>query len=112
MLEYASKQFRKTYNQDSVYSIAYYLQQLMSYANAERVVFMPGSFDTAAQFSEEKAFVKKMLPLLKSYIGIELTEGEIYLLALLLSRTEQNSVKAEMNLIVCGYGGSASAMAL
>lgn len=111
MLEYASKQFRKTYNQDSVYSIAYYLQQLMSYANAERVVFTPGSFDTAAQFSEEKAFVKKMLPLLKSYIGIELTEGEIYLLALLLSRTEQNSVKAEMNLIVCGYGGSASAMA-
>lgn len=111
MLEHASKQFRKSYNQDSVYSIAYYLQQLMSYANAERVVFTPGSFDITAQFSEERAFVKKMLPLLKSYIGIELTEGEIYLLALLLSRTEQSSVKAEINLVVCGYGGSASAMA-
>ncbi len=111
MLEHASRQFRKTYNQDSVYSIAYYLQQLMSYANAERVVFTPGSFDITAQLSEEKEFVKKMLPLLKSYIGIELTEGEIYLLALLLSRTEQTGVTAEVNLVVCGYGGTASAMA-
>lgn len=111
MLEHASKQFRKSYNQDSVYSIAYYLQQLMSYANAERVVFTPGSFDITTQFSEERAFVKKMLPLLKSYIGIELTEGEIYLLALLLSRTEKSGVKAEINLVICGYGGSASAIA-
>ncbi|MEA4895762.1 MAG: PRD domain-containing protein, partial [Oscillospiraceae bacterium] len=111
LIQYASIEFDKTYDQGIISSIAYYLQQLKSYANAGRIIFSPNSFENTSEFPNENAFVVKMMPLLKNYLGIELMDGEIILLAMLLAHSSVSQYRPSVNLLLCGYANSASAIA-
>ncbi len=111
LLQYAAVEFDKTYDQGIIGSIAYYLQQLKSYANAGRIIFSPNSFENTSEFPTEKLFIAKMMPLLKRYLGIELMDGEIVLLAMLLAHSSVSQFRPSVNLLLCGYAGSASAIA-
>lgn len=111
LIQYASIEFDKAFDQEITSSIAYYLQQLTSYANAERIIFSPNSFENTSEFPKEKEFVVKMAPLLKNHLDIELMDGEIVLLAMLLAHNSISQFRPSVNLLLCGYAGSASSIA-
>lgn len=111
LIQYATIEFGRTYDQGILSSVAYYLQQLKSYANAGRIIFSPNSFESASEFPKEKAFFTKIMPLLKNVLGIELMEGEIILLAMLLAQTSVSQFQPTVNLLLCGYANSASGIA-
>ncbi len=111
LIQYATIEFGKSYDQDIVNSIAYYLQQLKSYANAGRIIFSPSSFESIPEFLKEKSFVTKIMPLLKNYLGIELMDGEIMLLAMLLAHASVGQQQPSVNLLLCGYANSATGIA-
>ncbi len=111
LIRYAAIEFGKTYDQGIISSTAYYLQQLKSYANAGRIIFSPNGFENTPEFPKEKAFIAQMMPMLKSYLGIELMEGESILLAMLLAHTSAGQFQPSVNLLLCGYANSASGIA-
>lgn len=111
LIRYASIEFGRTYSQNTVTSVAYYLQQLKAYANAGRIIFSPTNFEDICSFQREASFVRKMLPLLQSQMNLELMDGEVVLLAMLLAQESPGSIKPEKNLIIVGYGTVASGAA-
>lgn len=111
LLQYATIEFGKSYDQDIINSIAYYLQQLKFYAHAGRIIFSPSSFENISEFPKEKSLVTKITPLLKNYLGIELMDGEIMLLAMLLAHTSPDQHQPSVNLLLCGYANSATGIA-
>jgi transcriptional regulatory protein LevR len=52
-----------------------------------------------------------MIPLIKSHLGIELMDGEIVLLAMLLAHSSVSQSHPSLNLLLCGYASSASSAA-
>lgn len=111
LIQYATIEFGKSYDQDIINSIAYYLQQLKFYANAGRIIFSPSNFESISEFPKEKSFVVKIMPLLKNYLGIELMDGEIMLLAMLLAHVSVGQHQPSVNLLLCGYASSATGIA-
>jgi transcriptional regulator with AAA-type ATPase domain/transcriptional regulatory protein LevR len=111
LIHYATIEFEKSYDQDIINSVAYYLQQLKSYANAGRIIFSPSSFENISEFLKEKSFITKIMPLLKNYLSIELMDGEIMLLAMLLAHASVGQYKPSVNLLLCGYANSATGIA-
>ena len=108
IIRYASTEFGRTYTQDTINSVAYYLQQLQVYANAGRILFSPTCFDASNTFCREMAFARKMVPFLHKQLNIELMEGEMVLLAMLLSQEVTGGDMSDKNLILVGYGHAAS----
>ena len=111
LIQYASVEFNKAYDKETIGSIAYYLQQLVSYATAGRTIFNPDSFESISGFPKEKAFVIKMAPILKNLLNIDLMDGEIILLAMLFAHKSRSKFCPAANLLLCGYANSASAIA-
>lgn len=107
----ASAEFGRTYEKSLIHSVAYYLQQLKTYANAGRIIFNPVSADKSGRFSRETLFTKKMAPLLRNQLNIDIMEGELTLLAALLAHESIGGTEPDRNLLLIGYVGVASSIA-
>lgn len=112
LIRYATVEFSKTYGPDMVSSVAYYLQQLKSYADAGRIIFSPTNFEKEDAFPREKHFVKKMAPLLRNRLNIDIMDGEATLLAALLAYESAAPIEPNHHLLLVGYGQVASSVAI
>jgi len=107
-IQYAAAELNKTYGKDIIGSVAYYLQQLKAYASAGRIIFSPATFQKAGDFLRERQFIKKMMPLLRNRLNIDIMEGEAVLLAALLAHESVSTIEPDRSLLLIGYGETAS----
>jgi len=108
LIHFAAEEFGRSYEQSKINSIAYYLQQLKAYADAGRIIFSPTNFDSAKFYSKEYTFVKKMVHFLRKRLSIDMMDGELVLLAMLLAHGDTVYAKPNRNLLLVGYGNIAS----
>lgn len=111
ILSIAAKYYNKVFTQETLNSIAYFLQQLKAYANAERIVFSPSKFENVNSNYYDLYFVDKISPIINTNLHLDLMKGEAVLLSLLFTQDTESHSIANQNFILVGYGRIASSIA-
>lgn len=112
LIRLATAEFNRTYSDNTLRTLAIYLNQTKSYAKANRVVFDSSINMCLEPNNAERQFVRKVMPILNEVLGAELTDGEVGVLAMLLGRSDQMVPTPRIGLVVCKYGsGTASGTA-
>lgn len=111
ILDIAAKYYKKVFTQEILNSVAYFLQQLKAYANAERIVFSPSKFENGNSNYYDLSFVNKISPIINTNLNLDLMKGEAVLLSLLFTQEAESQSILHQNLILVGYGKIASSIA-
>lgn len=112
LIRLAAAEFNRTYSDNTLRTLAIYLNQTKSYAKANQVIFDSSISMGLEPNNAERQFVRKTMSILRSVLETELTDGEVGILAMLLSRSDQIMHTPFIGLVVCGYGkGTASGIA-
>lgn len=106
----AEKNYETVFTQETSNSVAYFLQQLKTYASAERMVFSPHKFKSRNE-DYDLSFVNRILPIINKNLHLDLMKGEAILLSLIFQQETVNSRTLHQNLILVGYGNVASSIA-
>lgn len=104
LVRLAGAEFGRTYSDDTLRTLALYLDQTRSYAKANQVIFDSAFNAYLEPNGEERSFVTRMLPVLREALDTDLTDGEIGIIAMLLSQNDSVRPGVHVGLIVCAYG--------
>lgn len=99
----ASEEFQEFYAKNVGNSLAFFLQQIKSYARVGRGLMEQADRVMEQKYSREREFLMKHLEQLQSLLDTELTEGEITSIAFLLGQHVKEE-EGKTGIIVAAYG--------
>lgn len=103
LLEAASEKFQEFYPRNVGYSLAFFLQQIKSYARVGRGLMEQADHFMGRKYNREREFLKEHLEQLQKRLDTELTQGEISAVAFLLGQRGRKE-GTQVGIVVAAYG--------